>query len=125
MKLRHARKRLHGCVIAHHEVEHGSEKTRVRGGMAQRLRADSALGQEQAQPLGFSGDEGKRLNRNDFSYFPGILNGLLQSRCLPFANLWSLFYNHHARVCGTCSSKWKPLRIKMACELNGLERNWR
>ena len=56
---------------------------RIGGGRAQGLRADSAFGQEQAQPLGLAGDEGKRLNRNDFSDFPGVLNRLFQRRvCL-------------------------------------------
>src|SRR5229473_129051 len=93
--------------------------------VAQRLRADSALGQKQAQPLGIAGDEGKRLNRNDFSYFPGIMSRLSQWMCLPFRNLWSLFWNDHARVCRTCSSEWKKPRINMAPGLNGLERIWR
>src|ERR1700722_17276340 len=92
MKLRDTRKGLHGCVIPHHEVEHAGEKARVGGGMAQRLRTQPAFGQEQAQPLGVAGDEGKRLNRNDFSNFPGVSNRLLQERYLPFANLWSLFW---------------------------------
>ena len=47
---------------------------RVGGGRAQRLRADPAFGQEQAETLGVAGDEGKRLNRNDFSYFAGVVN---------------------------------------------------
>jgi hypothetical protein len=41
---------------------------------------------------------------------------------LPFRNLWSLFCDDHARVCAACSSKRKPLRIKMALGLNRLER---
>ncbi len=118
-------KGLHGCVIAHDEIQHAGQESRVGGGGAQALRADSQFGQEQAQPLGLAGDEGQRLNRNDFSYFPGVVNRLFQLVRLPFANLWSLFCKHHARVCGTCSSKWKPLRRKTACELNGLERIWR
>ena len=68
------------------------EKMRVGRGGAQGLRTDSAFGQEQAQPLGVAGDEGKRLNRNDFSYFAGVVNRLFQLMCLPFRNLWSLFW---------------------------------
>ena len=52
------RKRLHGCVITHDEIEHMSQKLRVRGGGPQRLRADSAFGQKQAQPLRLGGNEG-------------------------------------------------------------------
>ena len=62
-----------------------ARKSRVGGGGAQGLRANSAFGQEQAQPLGIAGDEGKRLNRNDFSYFPGVVNRLFQLIRLPFA----------------------------------------
>ena len=57
---------------------------RVGGGRPQRLRAQSAFGQEQAQPLGVAGNEGQRLNRNDFSYFPGVVNRLFQQAGLPF-----------------------------------------
>ena len=39
---------------------------------------NSRLGQESAQPLGIAGDEGQRLNRNDFSDFAGVLNRLFQ-----------------------------------------------
>ena len=42
------------------------------------------LGQEQAQPLGVAGDEGKRLNRNDFSHFPGVVNRLFQLMLFAF-----------------------------------------
>ena len=51
---------------------------RVGGGRAQGLRADPAFGQERAQPLGVAGDEGKRLNCNDFSDFAGVVNRLSQ-----------------------------------------------
>ena len=61
-----------------------SQKLRVGGGGPQRLRADSALGQKQAQPLGVAGNEGQRLNCNDFSYFPGVVNRLFQRTGLPF-----------------------------------------
>ena len=98
---------------------------RIGGGGPQSVGTNPAFSQERTEPFGISRNKGKRLNGNDFSYFPGVLNGLFQLNCLPFANLWSLFWNHHARVCGTCSSKWKPLRIKMARGLNGLERIWR
>ena len=91
MKLRGGGERLHGRVIAQHEIEHAAEKMRIGGGRTQRLRTDPAFGQEQAQPLGIAGDEGKRLNRNDFSDFAGVVNRLSQLMCLPFRNLWSLF----------------------------------
>ena len=84
MQLGRGRKRLHGCVIAHDEIEHMSQKSRVGGGCAQRLRADSAFGQKKAQPLRLGGNEGKRLNCNDFSYFPGVVNRLFQLIGLPF-----------------------------------------
>src|SRR5437868_6974086 len=110
MQLGSACERLHGCIVAHHEIEHAGEKVRVAGGGAQGLRTDSVFGQECAQSFGVAGDKGKRLNRNDFSYFPGIMNWLSQLRCLPFRNLWSLFWSHHARVCATCSSKGNAQR---------------
>ncbi len=78
MELRGGRERLHCCVITHDEIEHMGEETRVRGGGAQRLRADPALGQKQAKALGIAGNERKRLNRNDFSYFSGAVSRLLQ-----------------------------------------------
>jgi hypothetical protein len=87
MKLRGGCERLHGRVIAKHEIQHMAEKMRVGGGRAQGLRTNPAFGQKRAQPLGVAGDEGKRLNCNDFSYFPGILNRLFQLMCLPFRNL--------------------------------------
>jgi hypothetical protein len=61
-----------------------SQKLRVGGGGAQRLRTDSAFGQKQAQPLRLGGNEGQRLNRNDFSDFPGVVNRLFQQAGLPF-----------------------------------------
>ena len=71
-------------VIAQHEIEHADEEIRILGGMAQGLRADPRLGQEQAQPLGIAGNEGQRLNRNDFSDFARVLNRLFQTERLPF-----------------------------------------
>ena len=68
-----------------------SRKLRVGGGGAQRLRTDSGLGQEQAQPLGIAGDEGQRLNRNDFSYFAGVLNRLFQ-RLFAFPLTYGLYF---------------------------------
>jgi hypothetical protein len=85
--------RFHGCVIAQDEIEHAAEKMRIGRSGAQGLRTDSAFGQEQAQPLGVARDKGKRLNGNNFSYFPGVVNRLSQLVCLPFRNLWSLFWN--------------------------------
>ena len=61
-----------------------SQKLRVGGGRPQRLRADSAFGQKQAQPLGIGGNEGQRLNCNDFSHFAGVVNRLFQQAGLPF-----------------------------------------
>ena len=55
-----------------------SQKLRVGGGRAQRLRADARLGQEQAQPFGIAGNEAQRLNCNDFSDFAGVVNRLFQ-----------------------------------------------
>ena len=67
-----------------HEIEHMGQKLRVGGSRPQRLRANSAFGQKQAQPLGIGGNEGQRLNRNDFSDFPGVVNRLFQQTGLPF-----------------------------------------
>ena len=125
IKLRGGRERLYGCVVAQDEIEHAGQKMRVGGGRAQRLRADPAFGQKRTQTFGVPCDEGEGLNCNDFSHFPGVVNRLFQLRYLPFRNLWSLFWGHHARVCGMCSSKWMPLRVKMARGFNGLERIWR
>ena len=36
------------------------------------------LGQELTQPFGIAGNEGKRLNCNNFSHFAGVLNRLFQ-----------------------------------------------
>src|ERR1700733_950612 len=68
------------------------QESGIGGGTAQRLRSDAAFGQERAQPLGIACDKGKRLNRNDFSYFSGVPCGFSQGAYLPFRNLWSLFY---------------------------------
>jgi hypothetical protein len=46
VQLRGARKRLHGGVVAHHEIEHRGQKLRVGRGRPQRLRPDPAFGQE-------------------------------------------------------------------------------
>ena len=78
------RKRLYGSVIAHDEIEYMSQKLRVGGGRAQRLRTDSGLGKEQAQPLRIASNEAQRLNCNDFSYFSGVVNRLFQLVGLPF-----------------------------------------
>ena len=85
LKLRCACERLYGGVIPHHEIEHMREKMRVGGGRAQRLRTDSTFGEEKAKTLRVAGDKRERLNRNDFSYFTGIVNRLFQRQCLPFA----------------------------------------
>src|SRR4029078_13455151 len=80
----------HGCVIAQYEIEHMSQKLRVGGGRPQRLRADSAFGQKKAQPLGLGGNEGQRLNCNDFSYFARVVNRLFQQAVCLSVTLWSL-----------------------------------
>ncbi|SHN85424.1 hypothetical protein SAMN05444170_6289 [Bradyrhizobium erythrophlei] len=72
MKLRSFRKCLHGRVIAHHEIKHARQESGIGRCTTQCLRTDPALGQEPAQPLGIARDKGKRLNGNDFSYFPGV-----------------------------------------------------
>ena len=82
--------RLHGRVVAQHEIEHAGQKLRIGGGFAQGFRADPGFGQEQAQPLGIAGDEVQGLNRNDFSDFPGVLNRLFQASVCLSVNLWSL-----------------------------------
>lgn len=104
MKLGDLGKSLHGCVIAHDEIEHMSEESRIGGGAAQGVGSDSAFGEERAQPLGIACDKGKRLNRNDFSYFPGVPRGLSQGTYLPFRNLWFLFSE---RSCPSLSSVFK------------------
>jgi len=84
------RKRLYGSVIAHDEIEYMSQKLRVGGGRPQRLRADSAFGQKQAQPLGIGGNERQRLNRNDFSHFAGVVNRLFQQTGFAFPLTYGL-----------------------------------
>src|SRR5580658_7418028 len=91
MKFGSRGKSLHGCVIAHDEIEHMRKESRIGGGTAKRIGPDPALGQERPQPLGVAGNERKCLNCNDFSHFPGIARGLSQEGYLPFPNLWSLF----------------------------------
>ena len=71
MELRGAGKGLDRRVIAQDEVEHGSQKFRVGGRRPQRLRPDSRLGPEQAQPLGIAGNEAQRLNRKRFQLLRG------------------------------------------------------
>ncbi len=92
IELRGGRERLHGCVIAHDEIEHAGEKMRVGGGRAQRLRADPAFGQEQAETLGVAGDEGKRLNRNDFSYFAGVVSSALSTADICLSVTYGLYF---------------------------------
>jgi hypothetical protein len=84
MQLRNARKRLHGCIVAHHEIEHGTQKLRVCRGRPQRLRANAAFGQKQPQSLRVASNKTQRLNCNDFSHFAGVVNRLFQYLGLPF-----------------------------------------
>src|SRR5579863_7614889 len=90
MKLRGLGESLHAGIVPHHEIEHMRQEARVGSGAAQRVGPNPALGEERTQPFGISGHERKRLNRNDFSYFPGISGGFSQALNLPFRNLWSL-----------------------------------
>jgi hypothetical protein len=69
---------------------------RVCGGSAQRLWTDAGFGQEQAQPFGSSGNEGKRLNGNDFSHFARVLCSLFHRPDLPFRNFSLLLCGHGA-----------------------------
>ena len=71
--------------------EHGGRNRGSAAAVRKGLRAKADFGQEQAQPLRIAGDEGQRLNRNDFSDFPGVVNRLFHLVRLPFRNLWSLF----------------------------------
>jgi hypothetical protein len=91
------------------------------------LRPDPRFGQEQAQPPGIAGDEGKRLNGNYFSYFPGVVNRLLGQSYLPFRNLWSLFWSimpESAERVQANGKHWQAL-CKNGAGLNRLERIWR
>src|SRR6266850_705084 len=89
----------------------------VGGGRAQRLRADPAFGQKKTQPFRIAGNKTQRLNCNDFSHFPGVVNRLFQRRVCLSVNLWALLWNHHARVWGMYSNKWKPLRKSWRIDL--------
>jgi hypothetical protein len=124
MKLRDARERLDGRIVAHHEIEHARKEARVGGRGAQRLRTDSTFGQEQAQPLRVAGDEGKCLNSNYFSYFPGVLKALFQLRYLPFRNLWSLFWNIMPESAQCVQASGNHF-FKMPRRLNASEQLWR
>jgi len=84
VQLRGLRERLHGGVIAHHELQHGGQKFRVGRCRAQRFRADSRFGQELAEPPGLAGNEGQRLNRNDFSDFAWVVEQAFSTDGLPF-----------------------------------------
>jgi len=84
VKLGSRGKSLHGRVIAQDKIEYAGQKLRVGSGRPQRLRADSTLGQKQAQPIGIASYEGQRLNCNDFSDFAGVVNRLFQQTGLPF-----------------------------------------
>jgi hypothetical protein len=102
---------------------------RIGGGTPQGLRPNPALGQKHAQPLGVARDESERLNRNDFSYFPGVMGRFSQAAYLPFPNLWSLFSK---RSCPSLRKLFKQVETtshidhaRVALGLNGLERIWR
>src|SRR5579872_3537545 len=125
MKLRGLGEGLHGGIVPHHEIEHMRQKARVGGGAAQRVGSDPAFGQERTQPLGIAGYEGKRLNRNDFSHFPGISAAFSQALNLPFRNLWSLVSK---QSCPSLQKHFKQVETilrKLAGGLNALERIWR
>src|SRR5205807_9628248 len=108
-------------IVAHDEIQHTRKEVRIGSGGAQGLRSDAAFGQKQAQTLRFAGDKRERLNRNDFSYFPRVVNRLFQRSICLSVNLWALIWNHHARVSAIGSSKRKPNR-KLELGFNGLER---
>jgi len=125
MKFGSRGKSLHGCVIAHDEIEHMRKESRIGRSTAKRVRPDPAFGQERTQPLGVAGNKRKCLNGNDFSHFPGVSRGLSQAGYLPFRNLWSLFSK---RSCPSLRKVFKQLATtsrKVVPGLNGLERIWR
>jgi len=94
MKIRGLCEPFDSCVVAHHEIEHADEKLRLGRRGAQVLRADSGFGQKGPQKPGIPSDEVKRLNSNEFSYFAGILNSLLQWKIYLSLNLWSLIWKN-------------------------------
>src|SRR5262249_2164154 len=109
--------RLHGCVIAQHEIEYARQKPRVGGGLAQGVRANSRLGQERTQPFRVARYEAQRLNRNNFSDFPGDLNRLCQSPLCLSVNLWSLICK---RYCPSLPALFKQVETTMRKKESGL-----
>jgi hypothetical protein len=115
VKLRRFGKCSHGCVIAHDEIEHARQKSGIGGCAAQGLGSDPAFGQKCTQPFRIARDKGKRLNCNDFSYFPRVPFGFSQDVDLPFRNLWSLVSEQSCpslrklfKQLATTSWKWSP-----------------
>jgi len=74
---------LHGSIIPHHEVEHMRQKFRVGGGRAQSLRADPVSARNSLSAR-VAGNEGKCLNRNDFSHFSGIVEQVFSTEMFAF-----------------------------------------
>ncbi len=116
-QLRGVGKRLHGRIVAHHEVEHG----RRNCGSAAAVRSVSGpmplSARKRPKSFGIAGNEAQRLNCNDFSHFAGVVNRLFHRWVCLSVNLWCLVWNHHARVCGMGSSKWKPHRKSWRIDL--------
>jgi hypothetical protein len=83
-----------GCVISQDEIEHADKKLRIGRGATEVLGTDSGFGQKGPQKPGIPADEVKRLNRNEFSYFAGILNSLFQWKVCLSLNLWSLIWKN-------------------------------
>jgi len=69
---------IHGFVIPHDEIEYADEELGIAGGAAQCLRAKSGFGQKPTEQFGVAADKRNRLNRNDFSSFPRVLQRFLQ-----------------------------------------------
>jgi hypothetical protein len=106
MQLGDVGKCFDGRVVAHDKIEYMGQESGIGGSAAQRFGSDAAFSQERTQPFGIAGDKGKRLNCNDFSYFPRVSRGLSQGANLPFRNLWSLFSK---RSCPSLPNVFKQL----------------
>ncbi len=72
MKFAGVGERLHGGVVAQHEIEHAGEKPRIARRRAQRLRTEARLGEKPSEPFGIAGHEGKRLDRHDLGGLTGV-----------------------------------------------------
>lgn len=125
VEFRGLRERLHRGIVSHHKIEHMRKKPWVCGGAAQRVGPDSAFGEKGTQAFRIARDERKRLNCNDFSYFPRISSGFSQAGYLPFGNLWFLVSE---QSCPSLLKQFKQVETtsqKLVEALNGLERIWR